>query len=448
MIIESNVYSEHFYSLLETDKRYVVAYGSRGSGKTYHIILKLLARSFKKEYNHILYINKEFRHIKSQQYAEFKKVAKYNCIDQYFTFYDGDYRIINNITGTKFTPIGMDDPEKTKGISDPTVIWWDEITKGNQEDFLTLNALLRTPLNPKHQFIISFNPVSKNHWLHAYLFDKNNEYELNERFRDVSFLHHSTYKNNDFIDQEAYYQTLLQNAHGNVNRMLVDIEGKWGVESIDNPFFYAFDELSHYTENRYNLAQNAQIILSFDFNNNPTTLLVGQVYDKHIAVIDLILTDENSVPNMSPLEAACFKFKQKYIDSGLITTPYLIVTGDASGRQKTADNVANKNFYTKIKTILKLGDSQIKVRKANISHSLSRELCNALIYNTDFMIYKSAQLLVNDLNISYADDAGTLNKAKKEHGLHITDAFRYLCDCVLQFDKWQDWLRYYSIRKQ
>ena len=45
----------------------------------------------------------------------------------------------------------------------PHVIWWDEITKGTKEDFLTLNALLRTPLSTKHQFIISFNPVIESH---------------------------------------------------------------------------------------------------------------------------------------------------------------------------------------------------------------------------------------------------------------------------------------------
>lgn len=92
------------------------------------IVLKLLIESFKNDYNHILYINKEFRHIRTQ-FSEFKKVAKQYGIYDYFTFYEGDYRIMNNLTGTKFTPVGMDDAEKTKGISDPTIIWWDEITK-------------------------------------------------------------------------------------------------------------------------------------------------------------------------------------------------------------------------------------------------------------------------------------------------------------------------------
>lgn len=439
-------YSGSFKELLTTAKRYVIAYGSRGSGKTHHIVLKLLLESFKPEYNHILYINKEFRHIKTQQYAEFKKVAKLIGLYSHFTFYDGDYRIVNNITGTRFTPIGMDDAEKTKGISDPTIIWWDEITKGGKEDFLTLNALLRTPLNPKHQFIISFNPVSEHSWIRKYFFDEKDAYSLNDSFKDNTLLHHSTFMDNEFIDKDDYHQTLLQNARGNINRELVDIHGKWGVEKLENPFFYAFNESLHYRDERYQLS-DTQLILSFDFNNNPTTLLIGQIVDKKISVIDLILTDENSVSGLSPLEAACFKFKQKYMDSGLITTPYLIVTGDASGRQKTADNIANRNFYTKIKTILKIGDSQVKVRKANISHSLSRELCNGLIYNTDFTIYKSAYLVCQDMNTAYVDEQGTLNKAKKENGLHITDAFRYFCDCVLNFTEWQNYLAYYSKNK-
>ena len=444
MTVDSSVYSAHFYDLLTSNDRYIIAFGSRGSGKTHHIIMKLLLLSFKNEYNHVLYVNKEFRHIQKQQFSEFKKVAKQLDIDKYFTFYNGDYRIINNITGVQFTPIGMDDAEKTKGITDPTVIWWDEISKGELSDFLTLNALLRTPLNKNLQFIMSFNPISEKHWLRTYLFDKIDAYAINERFKSSTYLNHSTYKHNEFIDQEAYLQTLKLNAHGNTNRMLVDIEGRWGVEEIVNPFFYAFNFDNHYKDTKYSFVEQSQIILSFDFNASPTTLLIGQMHNKKMSIIDLFLTDENSIKGLSPIESACEMFRVKYLLSGLVTTPYIIVTGDASGRSKSADNVANKNFYSKIKQKLYLSDSQVKVRKSNTTHLLSREICNAFMYNCDFTVYKSASLLVDDFNMAYTDINGTLNDAKKKNGLHIVDAFRYMIDCVLQFDKWQDYVRYYS----
>lgn len=443
IILKPTKYSSHFKELLLSDKRYIIAFGSRGSGKTHHIILKLLLLSFRSEYNHILYVNKEFRHIKIQQYAEFKKIASQIGLSNYFTFYEGDYRIVNNVTGTRFTPIGMDDAEKTKGISDPTVIWWDEITKGKEDDFLTLNALLRTPLTKTHQFIISFNPVSESHWLRSYFFEEKNGYEVKESFKENTYLNHSTYLNNEFIDKEMYYSTLLQNAHGNTNRLLVDVKGLWGVVDIKNPFFYALRRNIHFTDERYQLPDNTQLYLSFDFNKTPSTLVIGCVYQKEIAVIDLILCDENTMQGKSPLEAVCHTFKQKYLDSGLITRPYLIVTGDASGMAGGADKKQNENFYTKIESILGISKSQRKIRKKNIEHKLSQEICNSLIYNCNFMIYKSAELALLDMEQAQIEN-GKLVKDNKDNGMHITDAVRYYIDCVLNFDRWQDYIRYYN----
>ena len=100
-----------------------------------------------------------------------------------------------------------------------------EFTEEELDEFLTLNALLRTPLNQKHQFIISFNPVSEKHWIRNYFFDENDAYKLNDRFKDNTYLNHSTFKDNEFIDQDAYEATLVQNAYGNLNRMLVDVKG-------------------------------------------------------------------------------------------------------------------------------------------------------------------------------------------------------------------------------
>ena len=450
MILEDSAYSKSFEPIIYSWDRYIIAYGGRGSSKTDTFYLKYILALFEPYYFRLAYINKEKANIRDQQYAGFKRVAKRIGVYDRLRFFDGDYRIINPENGNSLIPKGMDDPEKTKGMDDITAIWWDEINKGKLEDFNSLNALLRSPQAKYLQFAISFNPVSEMHWLRDYFFDKNDAYKLHDNFKSSALLHHSTYKDNEFIDQEAYYATLLQNAQGNTNRMLVDIKGLWGVEKIENPFFYAFNEDLHYTDERYQLAENTQIILSFDFNNNPTTLLIGQVDVKRIAIFDLILADENTISGLSPLEAVCHKFKAKYLDSGLLVPAYVLVTGDATGKNKTADNVSNKGFYSKIKQLLSLGDSQIKIRKQNPTHILSRELSNGLLYNTDFTIYRSAKLLCNGLNIAYADNNGSLNEAKKKYEkdgdstFHIVDTFRYFCDCVLNFEKWSDYLLYYS----
>ena len=444
IILNESAYSKKFYNPIHSHDRYIVAFGGRGSGKTDSFYIKYLLELFQPYYFRLAYINKEKINIRDQQYAGFKRVAKRIGVYDLLRFHDGDYRITNPINGNSLIPKGMDDPEKTKGLDDITAIWWDEINKGTLTDFLTLNALLRSPQAKYLQFAISFNPVSEQHWLRSEFFSENNPYQLKESYKGETLLCHSTYLDNEFINQKEYLKTLEKGAHGDINRMLVDIQGKWGVVKIDNPFFYAFDFNNHYKDIKYNFIEQSQIILSFDFNASPTTLLIGQMHNKKMAIIDLFLTDENTIKGLSPLESACELFRVKYLSSGLVTTPYIIVTGDASGKSKSADNVANKNFYTKIKQKLYLSDSQVRVRKSNTSHLLSREICNSFMYNCDFSIYKSASLLVDDFNMAYTDDKGTLNDAKNKNGLHIVDAFRYMIDCVLQFDKWQDYVRYYS----
>ena len=57
--IERNQYSSKFIPIIESNHRYIVAFGGRGSGKTNHIILKLLALTFLNEHINIVYCRHE-----------------------------------------------------------------------------------------------------------------------------------------------------------------------------------------------------------------------------------------------------------------------------------------------------------------------------------------------------------------------------------------------------
>lgn len=438
-------YSKHFLEFLKSNHRYQILFGGRGSGKTHHIIVKLLYISFLNQYNHIVYVNKIFGDIRKNQFKDIIKIIKLLKLQDYFTINKTNYGFKNNITGTEFTALGMDNAENTKGLSDPTIIWWDEINKGTQEDFTTLNALLRTPLNKTHQFIISFNPVSETHWLRSYFFDKSNTFKINADFYQQTYLNHSTYLHNDFIDKDEYLKTLQLNALGNTNRMLVDIEGRWGLEQNNNPFFYALNRDLHYKDERYNLTENSHIYLSFDFNKDPLTLVVSVLSkERGIEIIDLIATNPNTRDGLSPLVASCRIFKEKYMDSGIVEPAFIQVTGDASGKGGGADKKANFNFFTTIQQELRINKYQIKTRKANTTHLLSQEICNNFIYSCNFSIYYSAKLVYEDMfNAQIVD--GSLKK-DKDNGMHFTDAVRYLIDRVLMFDEWKNYLNYYKKR--
>lgn len=425
--IDKSAYSSKFYDIIYSHDRYIIAFGGRGSGKTDSFYLKYLLELFQPYYFKLAYINKEFRNIRDNQYAGFKRVAKRIGIYELLKFYDGDYRIVNPINGNSLIPKGMDDPEKTKGLDDITAIWWDEISKSNNlEDFTTLNALLRSPQAQYLQFAISFNPISETHWIRSYFFDKDNAYELNESFRYNTLLNHSIYKDNEFINTDEYLDTLVQNAHGNINRANVDIKGLWGVELNENPFFYSYAD-KHYAQ--IDIKPQVQYLdISFDFNKEPCTAVVGQYNpnDYTYKIFDVLTANQHTTVGLSPLEALCEIINRKYINTGLFIPQRLRITGDASGRSGGADYVLNASFYTTIQKRLKISTGQIFIRSSNATHLFSGEVINYFLRYCDFL--HNNQFLDSEIRVAYADDKGTLNKAKEEHGLHALDAFRYLID--------------------
>ena len=87
-------------------------------------------------------------------------------------------------------------------------------------------------------------------------------------------------------------------------------------------------------------------------------------------------------------------------------------------------------FYSTIAKELKIHEQQIHIRNSNITHILSGEIINSAF----FLLPKGSILLhnvpelENEIIQSFADEAKSLNEAKKKYGLHILDSWRYLMD--------------------
>lgn len=80
--------------------------------------------------------------------------------------------IIQNEIRTEKSKIrfsGIDDPEKLKGIADFTKVYADEITEFDFADFKQLKKRLRGKKN--QQIIMSWNPISQNHWIKKNVLD-------------------------------------------------------------------------------------------------------------------------------------------------------------------------------------------------------------------------------------------------------------------------------------
>jgi phage terminase large subunit len=395
----------------------VILFGGRGSGKTDHAVMKLILDSFSLKYFKCAYINKEFANIRDNQFSTFKKIINRMGLQDYFKFYNGDYRIINTLTGNTFIPKGLDDPEKTKGIDDVTHIFWDEISKGTKNDFLTLNKLLRTPLAEYLQFIICFNPVSDKHWLRDFFFEEKNAYKVKDHFKDV-YLNHSTYKNNEFIDQEAYYNTLMMDNYDQ-SSIDCDVYGLWGNPSIENPFINTFKREVHVPKEPHVFDRKLLAYVSVDFNVNPMTAIVLQT-DLHLRTIRVI--DEFRDLN-SDVFKLCEWIGKNY------NSRDIFVTGDSSGNNRHAYSRNSLSGYQIIKEELKLNYSQLKVMKGKPQGYVAtkRLVGNAVFARHSDVTISNAPYLVEDIETMKVKPDGSMDKGSDGMKSHLLDC---LLDCL------------------
>ena len=414
--LKRSAYSEKFKDLFSCKKRIVCLFGGRGSGKTDHAITKLILDSFELKYFKCLYINKEFANIRDQQYSAIKKIITRMGLQDYFKFYNGDYRIVNILNGNSFIPKGLDDPEKTKGIDDVSHIFWDEINKGTKEDFTTLNKLLRTPLAEYLQFIFCFNPVSDKHWLRSFFFDDKDWYKLKDTFKNA-YLNHSTYKDNEFLNKEEYLDTLMTDNYDE-SSINCDVYGLWGNPKIGSPFINTFNFDKHISKEPLQLDQRLQTWVSVDFNVEPMTALVCQI-DLHKRKIRVI--DEFRELN-SDIYKLCDWIKNNY------DTRFMFVTGDSSGNNRHAYSRNGQSGFQIIKNELMLNYTQLKVLKGKPAGYVQnkRMIGNAVFAKHSDFLLSNVPFLVDDIESISVSEDGKMAKNKDSTKSH-------LLDCLLDF---------------
>lgn len=158
-----------------------------------------------------------------------------------------------------------------------------------------------------------------------------------------------------------------------------------------------------------------EVYLSFDFNKNPITCGVYQHYGPplkpHIRAIQQI-----KLPN-SDIYKLCDYIRATY--GGRL----LIVTGDATGKAGSALVQDNINYYTVIKSQLKLSQGQIKVPNVNPPVKENRVLFNSILHNHDFLADPdNCKGLIFDLEHARTLPDGSLEKMDRKDPTQQLDA--------------------------
>lgn len=301
-----------------------------------------------------------------------------------------------------------DRPENWEGFG-YHIIFLNEAGIILEDDYLFDNAVLPMLVDFTNAKLIAAGvPKGKRH--------KNGEHKFYTLYKDALQdktdyrILKFTGRNNPFISKEELEKIA---SRMDVHTRKQEIDGEF-VDITEKKFLYAFDETKHVIPS-YEPNKHLPIIVSFDFNKDPMTALICQQVDIWTSyAFDEIEMNSGSTPEICEIVSAKYpQFKNK-----------ITVTGDATGRNRSALVKGNLNHYIIIKDMLGLLDRDLMVSNTNLAHKDSRILCNSVLQNAKVFITKNCEKTINDIHAGNVDDTGELVKSQ-QIGLHHFDTFRY-----------------------
>ena len=217
-IKKSAIVPKFYPLLLDYSHRWECYCGSAGSGKSYSICQKIIIRCCNESNFRVLVCRRYATTLRNSCFALFKEVLAKWQLTKYVKIRETDMSIIFP-NGSQIIMVGLDTEEKLLSLTNISTVWVEEAYEVEKEKVEQLNLRMRGAAD-NQQIILSWNPVSKNSWLYKFTVENPPE----------SFIyHHSTYKDNPFLNQE-YIAALDEMATRNPNKYRVYGLGQWGLD--------------------------------------------------------------------------------------------------------------------------------------------------------------------------------------------------------------------------
>lgn len=230
--------------LSNRSKRINILFGGAGSGKSFAVAQLFVERLLREHDVRMLVLRKTLPAL---------RITAYRLILDLLREYELPFELNKSEmlikAGTNEILFkSLDDPEKIKSF-EANYTWLEEATELSYEDFTQLNLRLRRK-NEKYinQMFLTFNPISRFHWINTKLIEVPRE--------DVA-IHHSNYKVNPFLDQtyrdelegledENYYKIYTLGEFGELKNIIFS---NYVVEDFGTLFF---DEVNYGLDFGYN----------------------------------------------------------------------------------------------------------------------------------------------------------------------------------------------------
>ncbi|UHG91750.1 PBSX family phage terminase large subunit [Spirosoma oryzicola] len=403
-----------YQKLVKAATDYTINYGGGGSGKSFaqaqYFVRRLLTKKHK-----LLVIRKFGTSLNDSVIAQFKEVALpfFGLRENVHWKYNGSRKQITFANGSTIIFKGLDDAEKFKSIVGVSLVWIEEATEIEKNEFKIVNDRIRG--KKKVQIFLTYNPISERHWLRERFHNPDDPHKGIDDRTTVIF---STYLENPFvgqkyIDEMAYYQD-----HDPDHYRVYGL-GQFGIIRPENPYFTSWKPTKQKGKTKYNPAH--PVCVSFDFNIK-NSFVVSQHYDgKRIQFLE-------AKHGEGDLLEMCRYLAIKYGRN------HIRFTGDASGNAGSAYTTGNVSAWTLIEQYMAQFGATFcdyeMVPKSNPSTASSRHICNALlVYYMERMTVDLVEcgILTDDIERMRATSEGSLDKhdANKNNYGHIGDCFRY-----------------------
>lgn len=217
--LKKNQFVPSFYPLLlDYSHRWEFYCGSAGSGKSFSICQKLIIRACSEPIN-ILVCRRYATTLRNSCFALFKEVLTKWKLTQFVKIKETDMSI-HFPNGSSIILIGLDTEEKLLSLTNISTVWVEEAYEVEESKILQLNLRMRGTAK-NQQIILSWNPISKQSYLYKFTVENPPE---------NSIFHHSTYKDNPFLNSE-YVAALDEMAIRNPAKYRVYGLGEWGIDT-------------------------------------------------------------------------------------------------------------------------------------------------------------------------------------------------------------------------
>jgi hypothetical protein len=221
-------------AVFHDESRYAVLYGGAGSGKSVCAAQKAILRSVTEKKQRGLVVRQTFNSIRNSTFHLLRSVVSDLGLQDHFTVNKSELSLRCKLTDSEIISVGLDDVERVKSISNIGWLWIEEASEVKEEDFDQLDLRLRGETVGYKQIMLTFNPISKQHWLKRRFVDGPPE--------SCSVLK-TTYRDNDFIDAD-YARVLETLRDKNPEYYAVYALGEWG-EAVEG-FIFKRDNYREY----------------------------------------------------------------------------------------------------------------------------------------------------------------------------------------------------------